>query len=314
MADQERMRFEQVAKDFSHELWRIGLRPIGLKITDTPAQDGWCAEIAVWAKHRPNVSVWFDKWLETPERHFWFGFEGPKAKMEVLYEAIKASYGNGKVPVIYNNSRFENSRESAFDIVKANAGFVYEKYRGGTYYLGTYDIGFNSSSERDLVEQAAKFILSVVQDIEPLKEADIEELNRRKNLSATDRQALISARRGQGQFRRDLEKIWNARCAVTGCTVTQVLRASHIKPWKDAEDEERLDGNNGLLLTATLDGLFNSGLISFDDQGAIQIASSVSPADRQLLMLDGMKLSKPPSNGQREYLKIHRRRLTAELA
>jgi hypothetical protein len=104
---------------------------------ETPAQDGWCAEIAIWAEHRPNVSVWFDKWLETPERHFWFGFEGPKAKMEALYE-LKASYGNGKVPVIYNNYRFENSRGSAFDIVKANAGFVYEKYRGERYYLGTY--------------------------------------------------------------------------------------------------------------------------------------------------------------------------------
>ncbi|WP_245431366.1 HNH endonuclease signature motif containing protein, partial [Rhodoplanes roseus] len=42
---------------------------------------------------------------------------------------------------------------------------------------------------------------------------------------------------------------------MTGCEVEDVLRASHIKPWRDASDQERLDPRNGLLLSATLDAL-----------------------------------------------------------
>src|SRR3546814_13465214 len=53
-------------------------------------------------------------------------------------------------------------------------------------------------------------------------------------------------------------------------TLFRSLRASHIKPWaKCASGDERVDGNNGLLLSPTADHLFDRGWITFDDDGAL---------------------------------------------
>jgi hypothetical protein len=68
------------------------------------------------------------------------------------------------------------------------------------------------------------------------------------NIDATERRAVIAARRGQGKFRANLEQI-ESRCRVSGITDQRLLRASHIKPWRScANNHERLDGHNGLLL------------------------------------------------------------------
>jgi EVE domain/HNH endonuclease len=135
---------------------------------------------------------------------------------------------------------------------------------------------------------------------------DIEQLKRRKELGPTQRDALIKARLGQGQFRRDLLKYW-ASCAVVGCTVEAALRASHIKPWSKSSDVERLDPANGLLLVATLDALFNDGLISFDDNGQMIVSNRLTAKDRSLLQLRG-SLRKKPSQLQQKYLRFHRKK------
>ncbi|QGQ27026.1 HNH endonuclease [Gimesia benthica] len=77
--------------------------------------------------------------------------------------------------------------------------------------------------------------------------------------TSTTKEQLILARVGQGQFRKGVLALWNDRCAVTGTTFA--VRASHIKPWRDCSDDERIDPNNGLPLVATLDALFDSYLI-----------------------------------------------------
>ena len=88
-------------------------------------------------------------------------------------------------------------------------------------------------------------------------------------VSATVRLALVEARIGQGGYRKKLIEIWDGRCALTGCSLSQVLVASHAKPWSDSSNDERLDGYNGLLLAAHVDKLFDSGLISFNDDGQL---------------------------------------------
>ncbi len=50
------------------------------------------------------------------------------------------------------------------------------------------------------------------------------------------------------------------------------LRASHLKPWRDSDNEERLNGENGLLLTPTIDHLFDRGFISFENNGDLLIS------------------------------------------
>lgn len=85
--------------------------------------------------------------------------------------------------------------------------------------------------------------------------------------------AKINARRGQGKFRADLLRVWEGACAVTGMNCSEVLRASHVKPWAKSTDKQRLDSNNGLLLSANLDALFDKGLITFKDNGEMLISS-----------------------------------------
>jgi len=135
-------------------------------------------------------------------------------------------------------------------------------------------------------------------------ESDIEELRNRQDLAPTQKEALIQARRGQGKFRQELMQYWGS-CAIVGCAMPSVLRASHIKPWNKSTDVERLDVANGLLLIANLDALFNDGLITFDDDGQMLVSSELTQNDRTILQLEG-RLRKKPTAKQRSYLKFHR--------
>jgi predicted restriction endonuclease len=53
------------------------------------------------------------------------------------------------------------------------------------------------------------------------------------------------------------------------------LKASHIKPWRDAADAERLDGANGLLLSPHIDHLFDKGYISFSNTQRLLVVPEV---------------------------------------
>jgi hypothetical protein len=126
--------------------------------------------------------------------------------------------------------------------------------------------------------------------------------------SATEKQQLINARRGQGLFRSRVELIEPA-CRLTGVKDRAHLRASHIKPWKFATNAERLDGNNGLLLAPHVDHLFDRGFISFEDDGRVLVSKSVDPSTLKAWALD--RLDPTASYGsfnakQREYLAFHR--------
>lgn len=93
----------------------------------------------------------------------------------------------------------------------------------------------------------------------------------------TERSELIKCRLGQGKFRDALLHL-RGKCYVTGVSDPRLLRASHIKPWKDATNAERLDPHNGLLLTPLYDHLFDKLFISFEDDGLMLVSSKI-PAE-----------------------------------
>lgn len=126
------------------------------------------------------------------------------------------------------------------------------------------------------------------------------------DLASSERATLVNTRLGQGKFRKQVSQMWRDGCAVTGCKVDAVLRASHIKAWRDCENSnERLDPDNGLMLTATLDALFDRGLISFKDNGEMLVDHQIASSDRDMLGLS-RRLQISPNNGQMRYLKHHR--------
>ena len=127
------------------------------------------------------------------------------------------------------------------------------------------------------------------------------------SIPETDRLALVRARNGQGIFRDRVAQL-EKRCRITGVDNPAHLVASHCKPWRDASNAERLDGQNGLLLTPSIDHLFDRGFISFENCGRLII----SPVAHHLsLQRMGVRVDEPVnvgsfSIGQKRYLEFHR--------
>ncbi|RQO73965.1 hypothetical protein DBR43_00730 [Pedobacter sp. KBW06] len=122
----------------------------------------------------------------------------------------------------------------------------------------------------------------------------------------TTKEALVKIRVGQAKFRDDLIKRWFGKCAITNFSGVDLLVASHIKPWAICEDDrERLDPDNGLLLSPSYNALFDRFLISFDETGKIVKSERIEWDD--LKLLDVQKESKIVglTPGNKKYLKYH---------
>ncbi|WP_005221356.1 HNH endonuclease [Marichromatium purpuratum] len=158
------------------------------------------------------------------------------------------------------------------DIVSGRTinGFDFDKAinRGHSVYATSNE--FPTSNAQSLANQIDIIYQSKKSEPTDL-ELDISEIISDSTKSETEKEALIKARVGQGSFRKDLLIMWGG-CAVTGCTTSELLIASHIRPWKSSTDDQRLDKFNGFLLLANIDKAFDSGLISFDSSGKILIS------------------------------------------
>ena len=127
------------------------------------------------------------------------------------------------------------------------------------------------------------------------------------SIPETTRKALIQARRGQGRFKENVHRIEH-QCRITGIFNPTHLIASQIKPWRESTDEERLAGSNGLLLTPSMDHLFDRGFMTFADDGE----ALISPvADGESLTRMGIsstrRLQVAAFNAeQRHFLRYHR--------
>jgi putative restriction endonuclease len=134
---------------------------------------------------------------------------------------------------------------------------------------------------------------------------DLSEILETKTLPATERELLSKARVGQGQFRTQVIAI-EGRCRVTGVAVPGLLKASHIKPWRISNNSERLDGNNGLLLAPHVDALFDSGLISFSDDGDMLVSAKLPPSVLEKWSIPRVLNVGKFNAQQRKYLAFHR--------
>lgn len=121
---------------------------------------------------------------------------------------------------------------------------------------------------------------------------------------STEAERLVVQRIGQDIFRARLVEYWQGRCPLTGITDPQLLRASHIIPWSICtSDAERLDPENGFLLSALWDAAFDRGLVTFGDDGypwyspQLSLEARASLACAQHLFL---------TTGQQERLAWHR--------
>ena len=138
-----------------------------------------------------------------------------------------------------------------------------------------------------------------------IEEGEEREIKNRTDIDVTEKYQLVRSRVGQGQYRNNLER-HETGCRITGITDKRFLTASHIKPWAKSNDFEKLDGNNGLLLSPHIDRLFDRGYISFQDNGQL-IFSSLLPSDVITAWgLNNPAKVKPLTNKQSFYMNFHR--------
>jgi 5-methylcytosine-specific restriction protein A len=122
----------------------------------------------------------------------------------------------------------------------------------------------------------------------------------------TTKQSIITTRVGQGAYRKRIIHRWEYKCAVTGFHHQQALIASHIVPWRHADDDERLDVNNGILLSPTYDALFDRRLISFENSGQIILSEKIQTDAFKRIGVTGSEKIKKFNSDNHVYLDRHR--------
>lgn len=133
---------------------------------------------------------------------------------------------------------------------------------------------------------------------------DIHRIEADQSIPETQRMQLSKARIGQGLFRKRVILLEQS-CRVTGVDDRRVLVASHIKPWKDASNAERLSGLNGLLLSPHVDALFDDRLITFEQSGRMRVHPSLSREVLERWSIDPDRRVAPFRPEQSGYLEHH---------
>jgi len=129
-----------------------------------------------------------------------------------------------------------------------------------------------------------------------------------KKPNYTERKGLVTSRVGQGYYRQEILKRWDGKCSLTNCQISEILISSHIKSWRESNDIERLDPDNGILLSPSVDSLFDKHLISFENDGSMVLNSKINETDLKSLGLNSnMKIK--VTEGMKKYLAYHRSKL-----
>ena len=180
----------------------------------------------------------------------------------------------------------------AMALIAGNAYFVDKNKRGNHMYSNALkQFRYYRNAEGVNESSGDAYIATIAND------ASIPE---------TERTAIVQSRVGQGQFRKQLMDKYHGRCVITGINHPKLLVASHIKPWAASNNQERLQVDNGLLLSATYDRLFDSGLITFDKTGKIYLSAFIGVENEKKLHLQtGNQYPLLVTNKMEHFLEYH---------
>jgi hypothetical protein len=166
-----------------------------------------------------------------------------------------------------------------------------------------------------LIGAEAALLLKAAQAVEPIAADDLDfwesqienTIAQNTSIPETERIALVRSRIGQGLFKDRVKKI-ETHCRITKVDNPTHLIASHCKPWRDATNEERLNGENGLLLTPTIDHLFDRGFIGFENNGKLVISPVAHRPSLQRMGIETERSMNVGSFtlGQKAFLEFHR--------
>lgn len=218
--------------------------------------------------------------------------EGQSGDMEFTRGnlALRDHLKNGKSVFLFQQSR------------KGYVKFLSEVELIDCDYYETHDThGNQRQGIKFFFKRTGAFLHYDLSKLSAVSEPSLQHL--RPNI--TERSGLVLSRVGQGAYRKSIINRWRNKCAVTGFSDARVLIASHIHSWSKATDDERLDVENGILLSPTYDALFDKHIITFEANGKIVLSETVDADELKKIGVHGKERIHNLSDGNRWYLKRH---------
>lgn len=236
------------------------------KVRDADAEfkgEAFYKELKFAGRSGQGIQLWLEKWNDG--WYFSLATSFSKKKFEDYF------------PNYENNDKFY--REDCWDcnsndVKMPNVDELTFQCSDSEFYLSLY---INEGHE---CESVIKFY----------SDADIKKVCHLSDDNVTKKLQQTWARVGQGKYRSDMMKMWNNACSVTGCNIEEALIASHAKPWRDCNDDEKVNPHNGLLLSANLDALFDKFIITFDEEGKILIRKGYKEECKKLNITENLRI------------------------
>jgi hypothetical protein len=277
---------------------------MGLPARKGPLEDeegGQCRALAKW-KVAPGSAVHIYMYAAPyfGSHPLWFGFGARSATGVDLITRGFDPAAFSKVAYSDWNNGYDLVDVRKMKEVRRNEYTVREDYRrqGLWIWFGRY---FEFGPR--VAEEAMGFLSTVIDMHRPPPQSDDWD-------GPTDGVATTKVRLQQKRFRDAVLARWSRKCALTGCGIIRLLEAAHIEPYsKNVTSVTRTSPENGLPLLSTLHRLFDRGLITFSDAGRLRVNRLLGSDERKRLNVrNGMKLSKPLSTKQKQYMQLHRKR------
>lgn len=187
---------------------------------------------------------------------------------------------NDKLPSIHTNL---NWMKNVSAVIQRHCSQTKSYTSGKDLFYSAYGLGEGIWGLKDMQFKPEN-------EISPIIAREINRIIDDNEIIETEKEAIIQARMGQGIFRQRILEKYHNRCIITGIDDTRLLIASHIKPWRSADNNERISGENGLLLSPLYDKMFDIGLITFDENMKILISQRLSNANSTLINIDCNKI------------------------
>ena len=134
------------------------------------------------------------------------------------------------------------------------------------------------SNKDELLFESEKILADLEKQTIEYKFAEI--LSGTENLKGETKIREVKTRVNQNVFRQIVLANYNQKCAITGIDLPDLLVASHIIPWSQNE-EERLNPENGICLSALFDRAYDKGLIGITEKYQIILSSELKIKEKK---------------------------------
>lgn len=226
-------------------------------------------------------------------------YQGPPLEVSNEMSADKSKIKYYAYTTSLRSTDFATLNESKnFAILNATGNtsgyiFAFSKEATNKYkYLGQYINTNLSATSPYFFELEIYNHISASRRNECLQDLYIKDLNIFSNalnkspfIKKEDKKYLIKVRCNQGIFRERLILKYNHECPLTVLRNENVLIASHIKPYSNCKTmEEKIDVENGILLSSLADGFFDKGLMTFSNEGEIIFSNKLLAEDKKIFI------------------------------